>query len=218
MPLEIEQALDRLTELLIELKEEECQRLAQGLLANGTDHLLIKKTFRPALLEIGRLYESGLYFASSLILVGRVIRKIMEMIHDPLNPELFPGRALLGSLAEREREEKLQPPLAMTLAAFGYEVQDLGLETALETFLPEAKRFQPNLIGLHLGAPPNPSRLRRLIELLKEQGSPEQKLVICLSGPRAQENLRKKTGADYSLTTIAETMDMFHQLLMSYPF
>jgi methanogenic corrinoid protein MtbC1 len=217
MPLEIRQALEGLKDRLIELNEDECQALALSLLERGADQNSIKESFLPALLEIGQLYQSGRYFASSLIMAGRIVRKILKILYDRPLADLFPGRLLMGALAQRSPTCPLQPVVGLLLASVGFEVWDLGQDTSMETFLAEARLFKPNVIGLYLGATPGDGQIRLLIKAVKDQWPQNQIPFFFLAGSQAHEPLRKKTGADYAMGSVAAAMSMYHRLIMSYP-
>ncbi|MDR1871456.1 MAG: B12-binding domain-containing protein [Deltaproteobacteria bacterium] len=218
MPLEIAQALNRLRENLVELNEEACARLTSHLLENGVNQNLIKETLKPALLEIGRFYETGRYFASSLLLAGRVARKILEIIHDETQGTLFPGRVILGSATNRPEVLEPTPMTGVILATLGFEVWDLGPEPSTETFLAEALDFQPNVVGLRLSGREDVAKARGLIKLIREKWPQTDPPFIFLSAPKAPEPLRKKIGADDSLASVLETMSVYHRLIMGYPF
>ncbi|MDR1578610.1 MAG: B12-binding domain-containing protein [Deltaproteobacteria bacterium] len=215
MPLIIEQALIELKDNLVELKEDESLKLTQNLLLNGLNPDLIKESAGPALLEIGRLFESGQYFSSALVLTGRILKKILALIQGAPLVETFPGRVLLASLSTKEAREKNRVGLA--LASLGFELRDLGLGPTPETILAETQLFRPNLVGLHWEGPIKEEKTRLVIKPLKKLGSPDSRPFVFLSGSRVLETFRQKIGADGRLASCAETLELYHRLVMSYP-
>jgi methanogenic corrinoid protein MtbC1 len=175
----------------------------------------IKTTFRLALLEIARLYETGHYFLSGILMAGRILRKSMDLIHVQQKTSPFSGRAQLGSISG-DGPDQARNLTNLILAAFGFETRDLGQPVNPRTFLNEAARFQPNLIGLFNIVPALQWRLLEIVRGLQDQGSGGLRPYIFLSGPRTIDHLRLKTGSDFSLISIGDILTMCHQLIMNY--
>ncbi|MDR0548421.1 MAG: B12-binding domain-containing protein [Deltaproteobacteria bacterium] len=217
MPQIENQTLNELQIRLVELHEDECQRLALDLLANGIDHAILKETFRPALMEIGERFENGHYFASSLIPVGQTIRKIMASIYDQPGLEPFPGRVLLVASSGLSREDNLNSLLSLVLGSLGFEVWDVGEESAPDALLAEARQFKPHGLGFLHGRPAQSGRIGRLVKTLKENWPQNPKPFVFLAGSKA-EALKRATRVDFALVSVSGALAMYHSLLMTYPF
>ncbi|MDR1084445.1 MAG: hypothetical protein LBP22_06190 [Deltaproteobacteria bacterium] len=208
-------ALSGFQEQLVSLQEDECQKQVRLLISRGVSLNQIKQTCLLALLEISRLYESGHYFLSGLIMAGRITRKITNLLQPPQEPDIFPGRVQLGSVG-RESQGRDKSLFNLVLAAFGFETRDLGQEVTGPAFLASAEMFQPNLVGFFNITPQSLGRLKEIVSGLKALRPDGERPYIFLAGRRTVEPMRRKTGADFSLTSTADILTMCHRLLMNY--
>ncbi|MDR1607709.1 MAG: B12-binding domain-containing protein [Deltaproteobacteria bacterium] len=233
MPLNKDAALveltERLRERLVELKEDESLKLAQSLLDKGADHNLIKESLKPALSEIGRLYDCDQYYASSLVLVARILKKILVLIHPAPLIEPFPGRVLLLSLSKDNHGNSNKDNhgnnhgnnhgkdrLVLALASLGFEVRERGLNPNPTAILAEAKTFRPNLVGLLLGPQVEETSLH-LVKRLKRSGSSDNGPFVFLFGPPTKQSLQKQSGADGYLASMIDALELYHRLILDYP-
>jgi len=143
--------LDALRLALIELDESRTLELTRQLLKQklATPQSILS-TCQQALKVVGERYEREEYFISGLIMAGELFKEVLELVQPSL--EQAPqgesrGTILLGTVA-KDIHDIGKNLFAISLTSVGFEVVDLGVDVAPETFLSEAKRTRPDVICL----------------------------------------------------------------------
>ncbi|MDR2442002.1 MAG: B12-binding domain-containing protein, partial [Deltaproteobacteria bacterium] len=95
-------SLERLSQLIIQLKDTACRRMTRQLINMGTDPTLIMEVCQKSLIDIGRKYETGEYFIAGLIMAGDIMKQIIDMVLPHVKTPAKPsgrGRVLIGTVA-----------------------------------------------------------------------------------------------------------------------
>ena len=120
-----------LVEAITEMREEDALKLAEVLLAGGTNPLEILDAGRDALSVIGRRFEEGECFVPELIMAGEILKQLSEKAK-PYLRELGAAPARLGRVVigtvEGDIHDIGKDIVAFMLDANGFEVQDLGVD------------------------------------------------------------------------------------------
>ncbi|MDR1546330.1 MAG: cobalamin-dependent protein [Deltaproteobacteria bacterium] len=217
MAANLQPSLERLAQNIVLLKDAACRRMTKQLLTAGVNPTEVMEVCQQALVEIGKKYESGEYFIAGLIMAGDIMKQIIDMVL-PLveKPEKPPtrGRVLIGTVAGDIHDLGKNMAGAM-LTTYGYEVKDLGVDVKPEVFLEEAKTFRPHIVGLSSLMTSGHSFLIQTVQLLRQRLPASDRPVIFISGAMIVENVRKRSGADYVVNNVAETVFLCERLMVS---
>ncbi|MDR2368085.1 MAG: cobalamin-dependent protein [Deltaproteobacteria bacterium] len=208
-------SLERLTHLFVSLRDTACRRVARELLAMGTDPADIIDVCQRSLSEIGYKFQSGEYFISALIMGGDIMQRIMDMaLPYSKTPRGAPGRGkvLIGTVAGDIHE--LGKNLAGSLlTAHGYEVRDLGVDVRPERFLEETWSFRPHILGLSSLMTSGHGPLSQTVQLIRRQLPDDARPIIILSGSMVAEVVKTRSGADYVVTNVSETVVLCESIM-----
>lgn len=142
--------IDALRMAMIELDEPRTLELAAGLLEIGVSPQSILTTCQQALKVVGERYERQEYFISGLIMAGELFKEVLE-IAQPVYEQIAKGNSsgtiVLGTVA-KDIHDIGKNLFGTSLKGFGFDVIDLGVDVAPETFLQEVLRSQPDVVCL----------------------------------------------------------------------
>ncbi|MDR3134987.1 MAG: cobalamin-dependent protein [Deltaproteobacteria bacterium] len=209
-------SLERLSQLITLLKDSACRRMTRQLLNMGTDPTQIMEVCQKSLIDIGRKYESGEYFIAGLIMAGDIMKQIIDMVLPYVKAPNRPagrGKILIGTVAGDIHDLGKNMAGAM-LTTYGYEVRDLGVDVRPEQFLEETWRFQPNIIGLSSLMTSGHGALTQTIQLIRQQVPVPSRPLIFISGAMIIESVKKRSGADYVVNNVAETVFLCEKIMM----
>lgn len=143
--------LEGLRTALIELDEERTLGLTRDLLEQGgvTPHSILH-TCQQALSVVGERYEREEYFISGLIMAGELFKEVLELVqplYEQTTRRESTGTILLGTVA-KDIHDIGKNLFCTSLKGFGFEVVDLGVDVAPETFLEEVGRSHADVVCL----------------------------------------------------------------------
>ena len=113
--------------------------------------MAIVQATRGGLQVVGERYERQEIFLSGLIMAGEIFRGVMDLVlpdwEDDTPSDGASGRVLLGTVAG-DIHDLGKNMAALTFRAFGFAVEDLGVNVPPEDFVEAARRFKPDIIGM----------------------------------------------------------------------
>ena len=140
-----------LSEAVAALDDKTAHRLVQEALARGEATDAIVQATKDGLQVVGERYERQEIFLSGLIMAGEIFRGVMDLVlHDwESAPESAgsAGKVLLGTVAG-DIHDLGKNMASLTFRAFGFTVEDLGVNVPPEDFLEAALRSKPDVIGM----------------------------------------------------------------------
>lgn len=190
--------LKHLVRLIVDLKEKECLAEVVDLLAAGCPPQDLLNSSIQAMEEIGKRFEDGRYFISALIMAGAIMEQATQMIEpylDAQETEPIAGILLLGTVAGDIHD--LGKDLFATLARFrGIHVVDLGVDVPAATFLSEARKLKPAMIGISCILTTAWPKLKGTVALLREE-LPKPRPPIIVGGGCIDDNVCRHVKADF---------------------
>lgn len=171
-PQELEQRLERLLNMIVELKEEESLGELSDMLEKGVDPKDLLACFMEGMHRIGLLFEEGSYFIAALIMAGEIMRSAMETLKPYLTgqnqDDQEKGRIILGTI-QGDIHDLGKNLFALLLNCNNFEVIDLGVDVPAETFLEKAKEISPDIIGISCVLTNSVDNLKAAVELFTEK-------------------------------------------------
>jgi methanogenic corrinoid protein MtbC1 len=208
--------VEHLVGLISQLRDTACIKMTKQLLEQGADPTQIMEACQRALFDIGRKYEKGEYFIAGLIMAGDIMKQVIDLVIPHIKQPIKSkgrGRVLIGTVAGDIHDLGKNMAGAM-LATYGYQIKDLGVDVAPEIFLEETLRFQPHIVGLSSLLTSGQAYLQRTVQLIRQNVLPPARPVIFISGAMVIEQVRRRTGADYLVNNVAETVFLCERLML----
>ncbi|HSH70578.1 MAG TPA: cobalamin-dependent protein [Deferrisomatales bacterium] len=198
-------AVERLIALVVDLQEEPCLAEVRALLAGGVAPAVLLEGCIEGMRRVGTRFEQGEYFIAALIMAGEIMREATEL----LSPRLDPGRSrpvtgtiLLGTI-QGDIHDLGKNLFALLLQSNGFEVVDLGVDVTPQTFLAEARRLRPHLVGISCVLTLGLEHLKAAVELLHTQ-LPEPCPPVIIGGACIDEQISRFVQADHWARDAAE--------------
>jgi 5-methyltetrahydrofolate--homocysteine methyltransferase len=144
--------------------------------------------------EVGKMYENKEYFLADLILTGDTINECMNLIKPILkaNNEVSLGTIMIGT-PEGDIHDIGKTLIISLLQGQGFNVIDLGVDIPPTKFVEEAKKVNPDIIGMSGLVTVTISKMRETVVELKNAGINSK---IILGGGILSEETCKSIGAD----------------------
>lgn len=144
--------LEQLTTAIVDGEPELAVDLTKQALASGLEPMqIIDSALVPGMNRVGELYESGEYFLPNLIISANGMKDCMSLLEPELrarNQTLqAPGTVVIGTV-QGDIHEIGKSLVGTMLAANGFQVHDLGVDVAPETFIATVKQTGANIVGM----------------------------------------------------------------------
>jgi trimethylamine corrinoid protein len=179
--------------------EELSRSLAERAVEMGVDPVeALEEGLAKALREVGDRFGRGDAFITELIAAAQA----MEAGAKVLNEEIVRrgasrraiGRFLIGTV-KGDIHSIGKNIVATMLSAAGFEVIDVGVDIATETFVDKVRELKPDILGLSALMTTTMTKQRDVIEALKDAGLREGVKVI-VGGAPVTEDWVEEIGAD----------------------
>jgi corrinoid protein of di/trimethylamine methyltransferase len=189
--------LKQLHEAIIRGDAKASQSITQQALAEGVDPLkLINDCMIPAMDEVGRRFECSEYFVPELLISARAMKSALELIRPLLTArgDQPAGRVAIGTV-KGDLHDIGKNLVASLLEGGGFEVIDLGVNVAPETFIATVKEKKANIIALSALLTTTMPAMKTTIDALKQAGLREHVKVLIGGAPITQK-YADEIGAD----------------------
>jgi 5-methyltetrahydrofolate--homocysteine methyltransferase len=179
------------------MREEEALRLAQQMLEDGEDPLVVLQSCREAMGIVGKHFEEGEYFLPELVLAGEMLKTISVMAKDRMAPGSDverAGRVIVGTV-KGDIHDIGKDIVVHMLDANGFEVLDLGIDVPPEVFVERIRDFQPQVVGLSGFLTLAFDSMKSTVEAVRDAGL-RNTLKIMIGGGQMDDRVRAYCGAD----------------------
>lgn len=142
--------LDKLTSLIAELDEKNALKLSRQLITQGLDPLQIIDSSHKGMIEVGRLYEKGIYFISGLVMAGEIMEQITHLVLPLTLESSLPktaGRIVIGTV-KGDIHHIGKDIFKAFLRGHGFAVHDLGVDVPKRDFLSAIHEFKPQIVAI----------------------------------------------------------------------
>jgi methanogenic corrinoid protein MtbC1 len=208
--------VNEIAEAVAALDYQATIKLVSEAQARGESAVEIVHATQAGLRAVGERYEQQEIFLSGLIMAGEIFRGVMELVQAEWESSLqggASGSVLLGTVAG-DIHDLGKNMAALTFRAFGFSVEDLGVDVPPERFLEAARSLNPDIIGLSGLVTFAFNSMRETVELLRgpEAGLARPPLLV-IGGATIDENVARYVGADHWTTDAMEGVRICQRLL-----
>ena len=177
--------LGNIKELLVDyveqLEEKKVLELANHALEQGMNPLDLVNLIIEGMGRVGKRYEAKDYYIADLIMAGIIFREVLGLSpmasyftsHDKQKR----GRVLIGTVKDDIHDIGKEIFRAL-LETHGFEVMDLGVDVAGETFVKKAEEFEPDIIGLSGVLTSTLDQMKQVVDTLASAGIKDKVKII----------------------------------------
>ena len=178
------------------LNEELALKLIRERLAENEDPLILIADCQKGLQRVGDRYTQHKYYLSGLIMGGEIFYEVMELIRPAMESRISgtsSGKILLGTV-QSDIHDLGKNIFKLLLSCYKLTVYDLGVDVPPEEFLRQAKKLQPDIVGLSGLITKAYDSMRETIGLFRQEGC---QIPIVIGGSQLSKEVFQYTGADY---------------------
>ena len=174
-------------------------------IAEGTNILLgrgwpAERVLNDALVEgmriVGIDFRDGILFVPEVLLAANAMKAGMEILR-PLLAETGVarvGKVVIGTV-KGDIHDIGKNLVAMMLEGAGFEVIDLGINNAVESYLAALEEHEPDILGMSALLTTTMPYMKVVIDELKDKGL-RDKYIVLVGGAPLNEEFGKAVGAD----------------------
>jgi corrinoid protein of di/trimethylamine methyltransferase len=209
--------LTEIMESLVECKGPDAvAELSQKALDQGEEPLtIINQGLVPGMETVGEKFQTGEYFLPQMVIAANAMQQAMGL----LQPELLarqqsldvPGVFVIGSV-KGDIHEIGKSLVATMMLANGFQVYDLGVDVASETFVEKVQELDADLLGLSALLTTTMTAQREVLEALQEAGI-RDRVKVMVGGAPVTEEWAESIGADGYAEDVVSAVELAKKLL-----
>jgi 5-methyltetrahydrofolate--homocysteine methyltransferase len=181
---------------IIDLDRDTVESGVKQALDEGTSpQALLDEALIPAMAEIGRLFEAGEVFVPEMLVAAHAMQGALDLLR-PLLAETGAepiGVVAVGTVAG-DLHDIGKNLVSLMLEGAGFEVRDLGVDVAPESFV-EAAKSGAQVVGMSALLTTTMPAIENSINVMKESGV-RDKVKIIIGGAPITQDFADETGAD----------------------
>ncbi len=207
-------SLEALSSLVEEGETEEAQELADKMLKEGADPLLMIAELTKTMAHVGDLFAKLDIFLPEIMLAGEALTGVVEVMApylEAVGGQKVRGRVIIG-VVKGDLHEIGKNIVRLILETNGFIVKDLGYNVDPLTFVKEAEAMNADFIGASSLMTTTMPRQKEIIEILKDKGIRDRFKVIIGGAPTSQM-WADEIGADLYCKDAKSAPDLMAALL-----
>jgi 5-methyltetrahydrofolate--homocysteine methyltransferase len=188
---------EALIQAFVDMREVDVLRITNEMLESGADPLTIVDDCKVALEIIGQRFEAGQAFVPELIMSGEMMDQVTALVKPQLEAEAPGerlGKVLMGTV-EGDIHDIGKDVVVFMLDANGFEVIDLGIDVAPETFVAKIGETKPDVVGLSGLLTLAFDSMKETVDAIREAGLRDN-VKIMIGGAPVDEHIQQYAGAD----------------------
>ena len=185
-------------------------------LAAGEDPRVLMEECRAGMEQVGKMYESGEYFVSALIMAGEIFRQAADMLLPLMTARECPrdSRTVVIATVQGDIHDIGKSIVVTLLEARGFTVVDLGVDVAPESIADAVVAERADVLGLSCLLTTGFQILRETIDLVRERtAGRERRLPVVIGGTAIDQRTAEYVGADGWCTDAADGIAVVQSLL-----
>jgi len=145
---------------------------------------------------VGEKFEAMEYFLCELIMAGETMNEGLKILEPRLKAGEVrsPGKVVIGTVLGDLHDIGKSVVVALLKSA-GFEVVDLGLDVAPESFVEAVRKEKPDIVGMSALITPTMPYMGTTIKALEEAGL-RKKVKVIVGGASVTPEFAKMIGAD----------------------
>lgn len=192
-----DEILDELYDNTIDGERDEVIALTNEGLASGMDPLVILfDAMIPALEEVGRLFEEGTFFVPEMLVAAKAMAGAMDLLRPLLaDTDAKPVGTFVMGTVKGDIHDIGKNLCNIMLEGAGFNVIDLGVNVAEDTFVEAIREHKPDAVGLSAFLTTTMPMFIPTIEAIKNAGFRDD-VIIYVGGAPVNQEYCDNVGAD----------------------
>ncbi len=206
--------LPALAEAVINGNRDEVQRLTQEAVDEGTGpEAIVNEGLISGMDVVGKKFKNNEFYVPEVLIAARAMHAGMDIIK-PLLAEsgIEPRGIVVIGTAKGDLHDIGKNLVAMMLEGGGYEVIDLEVDVAPETFVEAINEHSPDVVAISALLTTTMPAMKDTIEALAGAGVREQVKVI-IGGAPVTQSYADEIGADGYAPDAASAVDLVASLI-----
>ncbi len=208
-----QELIDRLSECVLEMEDDQVSEVAQSYIDAG--HPAIDGILYGLVDGINKaadLYEQEEYFIPELLICSDAMYNGLDVLRPHLDHSDSDRKCkVVIGVVEGDTHDIGKNLVKIMLEAAGYELIDLGRDVSADSFVGAVKEHGANVVALSTLMSTSTGNMQRVIELLDEQGLRSNVSVI-VGGAPISPAFAKKIGADGYSENAVEAVKLVNRL------
>lgn len=187
----------KLVDAMVNMKRQKALAIAEELIEKAEDPMEVLNSCKEAMEVVGNRFEDGTYFLPELVMAGKIMSQISELVKPKLRNSLESGRlgrVVMGTV-EGDIHDIGKDIVVFMLDVHGFDVLDLGIDIPPQKFVDAIKEFQPQVVGLSGLLTLAFDSMKITVDTIKNADLPHS-VKIMVGGGQTDEEVRKHSGAD----------------------
>ncbi|MHA6324089.1 corrinoid protein [Roseivivax sp. CAU 1753] len=162
---------------------------------------------------VGRDFRDGILFVPEVLLAANAMKGGMAILKPLLAETGAPrmGKMVIGTV-KGDIHDIGKNLVSMMMEGAGFEVVDLGINNAVESYLEAIEKEQPDILGMSALLTTTMPYMKVVIDTLKEKGIRDEYIVL-VGGAPLNEEFGKAIGADAYCRDAAVAVDTAKDLV-----
>lgn len=194
----IEELLEKLSQAVIEGRQQEAVELCEEALKNGAEaKRILEDALLPGIRKVGELFGAGEYFLPELMISGITMQSAVEVLEPLLTAggsQYRMGKYLIGTV-EGDIHDIGKNIVALILKANGWTVTDLGVDVPSELFCRTIQEGDYDIVGMSALLTVTLPAMEETMEAIVKAGL-RDKIKIMVGGAPVTQDFADKIGAD----------------------
>jgi len=192
--------LQKITDLLVELDEEQVYDAVDKAIKEGSTGKEILKASQAGMAIIGDMYKREEAFVADMMFAGEIMRNILNKIQLLLDAEggkeEAVGKAIVGTV-KGDIHDLGKDVVIIALEGNGFEVVDLGVDVPPENFVDAVNKHpDAKVVGLSVFLTSAFPSTAKTVKAIAEAGKRDN-VKIMVGGAPVTDVVAKETGCDY---------------------
>lgn len=164
--------------------------------ANLLPEIILKEGMISAMTEVGRLFEAGDFFVPEMLVSARAMQAGLNILRPHLVASgIEPiGKVVIGTV-QGDMHDIGKNLVIMMLEGAGFEVVDLGVDVAPQTFIEAVKANMPQIVAMSALLTTTMSSMKVTIDAMRDAGVLDN-VIVMVGGAPVTSEFAKQIGAD----------------------
>lgn len=207
--------INEISEFLQKGRAKNVKALVEQALAEGVDAKeILEEGLLSGMMIIGGKFKRNEVFVPEVLVAARAMNagmailepKLIEMGNEPV------GKAVIGTV-QGDLHDIGKNIVAMMLKGAGFEVVDLGVDVAAETYVAKAEEIGADLICMSALLTTTMENMKNVITLLEEKGL-RDKYIVMVGGAPVNDSFAMEVGADHFTADAASAAEVAKQAVL----
>ena len=175
-------------ETLVGNKPAVVELTEQGIAAGLAPEQMLFESLIPALEEVGARFERGDFFVPEMLIAGRAMSAALELLRPLLaqtGSETI-GTFLMGTV-KGDVHDIGKNLVDIMLEGAGFNVVDIGVQVAPETFVEKIQELKPDIVGFSAFLTTTMPMFKVNIEAIEKAGLRDDVIIMVGGAPVTQE-------------------------------